>query len=158
MSVLIAMFGGMALLLYGIRLSGDSLQRAAGGRLRHLLTGLARTRLMAVFSGAAVTAIIQSSAATTLMLIGFVAGVPQIPANRLLVKHRAALGSSLRYFRWHAPDKLTRSVDELFRWYREGKLKPCITHRLPLAQSVEAIRLLTERRAHGKVVVEMEAA
>jgi phosphate:Na+ symporter len=72
MSVLIAMFGGMALLLYGIRLSGDSLQRAAGGRLRHLLTGLSRNRLMAVFSGAAVTAIIQSSAATTLMLIGFV--------------------------------------------------------------------------------------
>ena len=72
MKVLVAMFGGMALLLYGIRLSGDSLQRAAGGRLRHLLTGLARNRLMAVFSGAAVTAIIQSSAATTLMLIGFV--------------------------------------------------------------------------------------
>ncbi|HEX5815214.1 MAG TPA: Na/Pi cotransporter family protein, partial [Methylomirabilota bacterium] len=72
MSVLVAMFGGMALLLYGIRLSGDSLQRAAGGRLRHLLTGLARSRLTAVLSGAAVTAIIQSSAATTLMLIGFV--------------------------------------------------------------------------------------
>jgi phosphate:Na+ symporter len=70
--VLIALFGGMALLLYGIRLSGDSLQRAAGGRLRHLLTGMARHRLIAVASGAAVTAIIQSSAATTLMLIGFV--------------------------------------------------------------------------------------
>ena len=72
MTVLIAMFGGMALLLYGIRLSGDSLQRAAGGRLRHLLTGLSRHRLMAVLSGATVTAMIQSSAATTLMLIGFV--------------------------------------------------------------------------------------
>jgi NADPH2:quinone reductase len=93
-----------------------------------------------------------------ILLIGFVGGVPQIPANRLLVKHRAALGSSLRYFRWHAPDKLTRSVDELFRWYGEGKLRPCITHRLPLEQGVEAIRLLTDRRAHGKVVVELEAA
>jgi phosphate:Na+ symporter len=72
MTVLLALFGGMALLLYGIRLSGDSLQRAAGGRLRHLLTGLARSRLLAVASGALVTAIIQSSAATTLMLIGFV--------------------------------------------------------------------------------------
>jgi phosphate:Na+ symporter len=72
MMVLIALFGGMALLLYGIRLSGDSLQRAAGGHLRHLLTGLARHRLIAVLSGATVTAIIQSSAATTLMLIGFV--------------------------------------------------------------------------------------
>src|SRR3989441_604482 len=62
----------MALLLYGIRLSGDSLQRAVGGRLRQLLTGMSRNRLVAVLSGAAVTGIIQSSAATTLMLIGFV--------------------------------------------------------------------------------------
>ena len=92
-----------------------------------------------------------------ILLIGFVAGVPQIPANRLLVKNRAALGSSLRYFRWHAPDKLARSVGELMRWYGEGKLKPCITHRLPLEKSVEAIRLLTDRKAHGKVVVVVES-
>jgi NADPH2:quinone reductase len=91
-----------------------------------------------------------------ILLIGFVAGVPQIPANRLLVKHRAALGSSLRYFRWHAPDKLRRSVEELVRWYGEGKLRPLVTHRLPLERSVEAIRLLTDRRAHGKVVVVVE--
>ena len=91
-----------------------------------------------------------------ILLIGFVAGVPQIPANRLLVKHRAALGSSLRYFRWHAPDKLLRSVEELVRWYGEGKLRPLVTYRLPLEQSVEAIRLLTDRKAHGKVVVLVE--
>ena len=92
-----------------------------------------------------------------ILLIGFVAGVPQIPANRLLVKHRAALGSSLRYFRWHAPDKLRRSVEELLQWYGEGKLRPLVTHRLPLEQSVEAIRLLTDRKAHGKVVVLVES-
>ena len=88
-----------------------------------------------------------------ILLVGFVGGVPQIPANRLLVKHRAALGSSLRYFRWHAPDKLRRSVEELLAWYGDGRLRPCITHRLPLERSVEAIRLLTDRKAHGKVVV-----
>jgi NADPH:quinone reductase len=88
-----------------------------------------------------------------ILLIGFVAGVPQIPANRLLVKHRAALGSSLRYFRWHAPDKLLRSVEELLQWYGMGRLRPLVTHRLPLEKSVEAIRLLTDRKAHGKVVV-----
>ena len=88
-----------------------------------------------------------------ILLVGFVGGVPQIPANRLLVKHRAALGSSLRYFRWHAPDKLRRTVEELLGWYGEGKLRPCITHRLPLGKSVEAIRLLTDRKAHGKIVV-----
>jgi NADPH2:quinone reductase len=88
-----------------------------------------------------------------ILLVGFVGGVPQIPANRLLVKHRAALGSSLRYFRWHAPDKLRRSVEELLAWYGEGRLRPLITHRLPLERTVEAIRLLTDRKAHGKVVV-----
>lgn len=93
-----------------------------------------------------------------ILLIGFVGGVPQIPANRLLVKHRSALGSSLRYFRWNAPDKLKRSVEALFGWYGEGKLKPCISHRLPLERTVEALHLLTDRRASGKVVIELEAA
>lgn len=81
----------------------------------------------------------------------------KIPANRLLVKHRAALGSSLRYFRWHAPDKLRRSVEELVRWYGEGQLRPYVLHRLPLERSVEAIRLLTDRKAHGKIVVVVDS-
>jgi NADPH2:quinone reductase len=87
------------------------------------------------------------------LLVGFVGGVPRIPANRLLVKHRSALGSSLRYFRWNAPDKLRRSVEALIGWYGEGKLRPLVSHRLPLARSAEAIKLLTDRRAHGKIVV-----
>jgi phosphate:Na+ symporter len=70
--LLLGLFGGMALLLYGIQLAGSSLQRAAGARLRQLLTGMARNRVMALGSGAAITAIIQSSSATTVMLIGFV--------------------------------------------------------------------------------------
>src|SRR5262245_5130320 len=44
-----------------------------------------------------------------LLLIGFVGGVQHIPANRLLVKNRSALGCALRYYRWHAPDKLSQS-------------------------------------------------
>ena len=87
------------------------------------------------------------------LLVGFVGGIPKIPANRLLVKHRSALGSSLRYFRWHAPDKLRRTVDELVAWYEAGKLRPLVTHRLPLERSVDAIRLLTDRKAFGKIVV-----
>jgi len=92
-----------------------------------------------------------------ILLVGFVGGVQQIPANRLLVKHRAALGSSLRYFRWHAPDKLKTSVDELLQWHREGKLRPLVSDRLPLERSVEAIRRLTDRQAHGKLVVRPRA-
>jgi phosphate:Na+ symporter len=48
-----------------MQLSGEGLQRAAGGHLRHLLTSMTRTRLSAVGAGALVTALIQSSSATT---------------------------------------------------------------------------------------------
>ena len=85
--------------------------------------------------------------------VGFVGGVPSIPANRLLVKNRAALGSALRYFRWHAYDKLQISVTQLFAWYAAGKLKPLVTHEFPLSKAVDAIQLLTERRAHGRILV-----
>jgi phosphate:Na+ symporter len=79
---LLALFGGLALLLYGMQLIGEGLQRVAGGHLRHLLTRMTRTRLAAVASGALVTAIIQSSSATTLMLIGFVsAGLVTFPQS-----------------------------------------------------------------------------
>jgi NADPH2:quinone reductase len=88
-----------------------------------------------------------------MLLVGFVGGVQQIPANRLLVKNRSALGCSLRHYRFNAPDKLRASVQALLAWYAAGKLKPHVSHRLPLERSVEAIRLLTDRRALGKVVV-----
>ena len=43
-----------------------------------------------------------------ILIVGFVGGVPQISANRLLVKNRSAMGSSLRHFRWHEPEKAQR--------------------------------------------------
>ena len=85
--------------------------------------------------------------------VGFVGGVPQVPANRLLVKHRAALGSSLRYFRWYAQDKLQQSMEALLGWYLQGKLRPLVTHRFPLERGADAIELLTQRRAHGRILV-----
>ncbi|MDA0822146.1 MAG: NADPH:quinone oxidoreductase family protein [Proteobacteria bacterium] len=85
--------------------------------------------------------------------VGFVGGVPNIPANRLLVKNRAALGSSLRYFRWYAQDKLQTSMESLLQWYMESKLSPLVTHQFPLDRSVEGIKLLTERRAYGRILI-----
>ena len=68
---LISFIGAIALLLYGINTTGQALQRVAGQRLRHLLALLGDNRLAAVGVGAAVTALMQSSGATTLMLVGF---------------------------------------------------------------------------------------
>ncbi|HEV8309094.1 MAG TPA: Na/Pi cotransporter family protein [Methylomirabilota bacterium] len=70
--LLIVLLGGMALLLYGMQLTGEALQRAAGARLRQILTHLTSNRVSAALTGAGVTALIQSSTATTVMLIGFV--------------------------------------------------------------------------------------
>ena len=87
------------------------------------------------------------------LVFGFVGGIPQIPANRLLVKHRSAMGSSLRYFRDHARDKLDASVQELLGWLAAGKLKPHVSARYPLARFQDAMLELRERRAVGRVVV-----
>ena len=69
--VVMSLAGGLALLLYGMQQTGEGLQRAAGARLRQILTHLTSNRVVATLAGVGVTAVIQSSTATTLMLIGF---------------------------------------------------------------------------------------
>ncbi len=64
--------GGLGLFLYGMNLMGDGLQKSAGNKLKRLLGYLTNNRLMAVLVGTVVTGIIQSSSATTVMVVGFV--------------------------------------------------------------------------------------
>ncbi|WP_020676239.1 Na/Pi cotransporter family protein [Geopsychrobacter electrodiphilus] len=64
--------GGLGLFLYGMRTMSDALQKVAGDRMRKILTALTNNRLIGAFVGLAVTAIIQSSSATTVMVVGFV--------------------------------------------------------------------------------------
>ncbi|MBT3925723.1 MAG: zinc-binding dehydrogenase, partial [Rhodospirillaceae bacterium] len=88
-----------------------------------------------------------------ILVIGFVGGIPKIPANRLLVKHRSAMGSSLRYFRERRPDQLRASVEELIAWWQDGKLKPLVSQRFTLEQVPAAMMELLERRAVGRIVI-----
>ena len=64
--------GGLGMFLYGMHIMSDGLQKSAGGKLKQLLGYLTRNKLVAVIVGALVTAIIQSSSATTVMVVGFV--------------------------------------------------------------------------------------
>jgi phosphate:Na+ symporter len=64
--------GGVALLIYGIKIMGDALQDLAGDRMRKLISSLTSTPLKGVAAGAVVTMIIQSSSATTVMVVSFV--------------------------------------------------------------------------------------
>ncbi|MDE6962853.1 MAG: Na/Pi cotransporter family protein [Lachnospiraceae bacterium] len=68
----LTMVGGLALFLYGMDVLGDGLKKVSGGKLEIILEKLTSNKLMAILLGAGVTAVIQSSSATTVMVIGFV--------------------------------------------------------------------------------------
>lgn len=69
---ILSMAGGLGLFLFGIRTMGDGLENAAGAKLKRMLEVLTGNRFLAVLVGFVVTAIIQSSTATTVMVVGFV--------------------------------------------------------------------------------------
>ncbi|MCI8494422.1 MAG: Na/Pi cotransporter family protein [Lachnospiraceae bacterium] len=69
---LLSLVGGLALFLYGMNVMGGGLEKLSGGKLERLLERLTSNPLKAVLLGAGVTAVIQSSSATTVMLVGFV--------------------------------------------------------------------------------------
>lgn len=75
----LTMIGGLAMFLYGMDAMGDGLAKLSGGKLEQILEKLTSKRIMAVLLGVVVTAIIQSSSATTVMVVGFVnSGIMQL--------------------------------------------------------------------------------
>ena len=68
----LTMIGGLCLFLFGMNLMGDALERRAGSSLRVLLGKLTTNRMLGFLTGLAVTGVIQSSSATTVMVVGFV--------------------------------------------------------------------------------------
>lgn len=93
------------------------------------------------------------------LVIGFAAGqVPQIPANILLVKNIDVIGFWWGGYLKFAPKVLVDSLQTLLDWYSDGRIKPHISHVLPLSQSAEALELLRSRKSTGKVVVTPEAS
>ncbi|HXY98838.1 MAG TPA: NADPH:quinone oxidoreductase family protein [Stellaceae bacterium] len=89
-----------------------------------------------------------------LIVIGFAGGrVSQIPANLVLVKNIDIIGFFWGSYRLHKPELMAQSYEQLFRWFAEGKLKPHISHRLPLAEAAAALALIKTRKSTGKVVL-----
>lgn len=80
LQIALTLFGGLALFIYGMNLMSDGLQKAAGEKMKSILALLTKNPLIGVLAGALVTAVIQSSSATTVMVIGFVsAGLMNLP-------------------------------------------------------------------------------
>ncbi|RMD63933.1 MAG: NADPH:quinone oxidoreductase family protein [Alphaproteobacteria bacterium] len=92
-----------------------------------------------------------------LVVIGFASGrIPQIPANILLVKNISAIGFYWGSYRRHAPAMLRAQCEALFAWHAAGKIRPHVSHALPLERASEALMLLKERRSTGKVVLTVD--
>lgn len=72
MDIAINLIGGLGLFLFGMSYMGDGLQKAAGSKMKDILAALTKNRLMGVLVGTLVTGVIQSSSATTVMVVGFV--------------------------------------------------------------------------------------
>ena len=89
--------------------------------------------------------------------IGFVGGIPKVPANRLLVKHRSAMGSALRYFVRYRTDLLRESVLELIKWWQAGHLKLEIAGEWKLEEAVSVLKKLEERSIKGKAVIKLKS-
>jgi len=87
-------------------------------------------------------------------IIGFASGdIPQIPANYLLVKNISVTGIAMHAYRRRKSAPYQDMFPTMLRWRREGRLKPHISAHFPLSQTADALKMLIDRRATGKVVV-----
>jgi NADPH2:quinone reductase len=92
-----------------------------------------------------------------MLVIGFASGtVPPIPANILLVKNITVMGFYWGGYLDFAPDALTDSMATLMELYVDGKLRPHVSHTLPLEDTAAGLALLRDRKSTGKVVITID--
>ena len=89
-----------------------------------------------------------------LVVVGFASGrIPEIAANRMLLKNIAVMGIFLGSYRKHAPDRIQKAQQQVFDWYESKQVKPLISHVLPMEELKDALNLLESRQSSGTVVV-----
>ena len=89
-----------------------------------------------------------------LITLGFASGeIPKFAANYLLVKNISVIGYSFSTYRYERPQVMRHTLDELCRWYKEGRLRPLVGMTFPLEETRAALETLRDRKAMGKVVV-----
>jgi NADPH2:quinone reductase len=90
------------------------------------------------------------------LVVGFTAGIPKLPLNLALLKGCEVVGVFWGEFTSRYPKVHAANVAELMALYLDGKIKPAVTERFPLARGGEAIGRLGSRAARGKIVVTMD--
>ncbi len=91
-----------------------------------------------------------------LLVVGFASGrIPELPVNLALLKGAAVVGVFWGSFAQRQPQDNAANFQQLFGWYAEGKLKPMVSQVYPLDNAAQAINDLGQRKAVGKVVVQV---
>ena len=89
-----------------------------------------------------------------ILIVGFTSGKPALAkTNHLLVKDAQIIGFTIGGFKKHAPEKAKRNESTLMDWLESKRIHPYISHRFPLKETVDALRLITQRKVIGKVLV-----
>lgn len=89
------------------------------------------------------------------LVVGFPAGIPKLPLNLTLLKSCQIVGVFWGEFVRRFPEQHEENLQDLYRMYAAGQIKPHISNVYPLERAAEAIRELSDRRAKGKVVITM---
>jgi NADPH:quinone reductase len=88
------------------------------------------------------------------LVIGFASGrIPELAINRLLLKNSSLVGVFWGAYALNQPEVLQESFTTLLNWFVEGKLKPHIDQSFPLERAVDALQVLANRQAKGKIAL-----
>ena len=90
------------------------------------------------------------------LVVGFPAGIPKLPLNLTLLKSCDVCGVFWGAFAARDPQRNAAHVEQLFRWWAEGKIAPKVSACLPLERGGDAIAALRDRKAIGKLVVTLD--
>ena len=89
-----------------------------------------------------------------ILIVGFTSGRAALAkTNHLLVKDAEVIGFTIGGLSKHAPDWAARNQRVLLGWLASKRIRPYISHRLPMSQTVDALRLITERKVIGKAII-----
>jgi NADPH2:quinone reductase len=93
------------------------------------------------------------------LVVGFAAGeIPKLPLNLALLKGASVVGVFWGDFARRQPKEFAQSIGQLARWYADGKLKPHVSHTMPLEKAAQALKLMAARQVTGKLVLTVATA